>query len=138
MTLKFLLIYQDPFPSQSHVCNSLNIGFMSTTIFESRRGNREMPVVDTISQRNINILSYSKLEYKEPIIDKAPEWLQEQQQQQRQGQGRMTHNYYWRRTTFDTKDGVVLGSTPPYTQFDAHTQMSSCQIDGARPSENFC
>ena len=71
--LKFLLIYQDPFPSQSHVCNSLNIGFMSTTIFESGQGSREMPGVDTISQRNINIWSQWKVEYKMPIIEEAPE-----------------------------------------------------------------
>ena len=42
--LKFLLIYQDLFPSQSHVCNSLNIGFMSTTIFENGKEAEKCPV----------------------------------------------------------------------------------------------
>ena len=45
----------------------------------------KIPNVDAISMDNINILSKRRIEYKVPILEEAPVWLERRSRNSRQG-----------------------------------------------------
>jgi hypothetical protein len=76
----------------------------------------KIPDVDAISLDNINILSEWRVEYEAPIMEEAPEWLEEEEQQQASTRAGEEQQEWGAEEHFDIMEGDVAASTPPSTQ----------------------